>query len=187
VSGTSGTRPTVLTEPGSRSLGELITSLDLTDTQKEMLGSRFLNQVEWMAGRAKRARRRYVWVRLPAVAGSILIPPLVTLTINSSGNDDRLKWITFIVSLTVAFLTAIEEFFHFGNSWRHYRRTAETLKSTGWRFMFLTGPFRHFSTHASAYPSFTERVEDILDEDVDQYLGRIAVEQRSDLKRDVIV
>ena len=186
MSGTSGTEPTQASVPGSRSLGDLIESLDLTETQKELLRSRYLDQVAWMGSRAKRARGRYLWVRVPAILGSILIPPLVTLTINSSGSDDRLKWLTFAISLSVALLAAVEEFFHFGNSWRHYRRTAETLKSTGWRFLLLTGPYRHFASHAAAYPSFTERIEDILDDDVEQYLGRIAVEQRSDLKRDVI-
>ena len=78
------------------------------------------------------------------------------------------------MSLTVALCAGIEEVFHFGDRWRHYRRTAELLKTLGWQYLQLSGAFRRYSSHAAAFTPFSERVEDVLNEDVEGYLGAIA-------------
>lgn len=51
-------------------------------------------------------------------------------------------WSTFGLSQIVAISAAIEEFFHYGERWRHYRRTVESMKTQGWQFSQLTGPYR---------------------------------------------
>ena len=61
---------------------------------------------------------------------------------------------------------------HFGDHWRHYRRTAELLKTLGWQYLTLSGQFKRFQSHDAAFVAFTERVEDVLNEDVEGYLER---------------
>ena len=61
--------------------------------------------------------------------------------------------VTFAVSLVVALSAAVEGFFRFGDRWRHYRSLVEELKSEGWSFHELSGPYRaDGATHESAIP-----------------------------------
>ena len=82
-------------------------------------------------------------------------------------------WTTFAVSLVVAIAVAVEGFFHYGDRWRHYRRTAETMKSQGWQFYELAGPYAAFATHAAGFPTFAATVEALFQEDVDTYVNRV--------------
>ena len=54
---------------------------------------------------------------------------------------------------------AVEGFFRYGERWRHYRRTAELLKTEGWQFLQLTGHYRRHIAHGSAYPLFASRID----------------------------
>ena len=76
----------------------------------------------------------------------------------------------------MAVSAAVEGFFRYGERWRHYRRTAELLKTEGWQFLQLTGHYRRHAAHALAYPLFASRVEDILQQDVDAYITTVAAE-----------
>jgi len=87
------------------------------------------------------------------------------------------RWTTFGLSLVVALTAAVEEFFHYGERWRHYRRTVEWLKSEGWEYFQLGGPYRRYKTHAEAYPAFAGRVEEIIQRDIDQYVTKVVQEQ----------
>ena len=61
----------------------------------------------------------------------------VSLNINGSGMRQVFVWVTFALSQVVAISAAIEEFFHYGERWRHYRRTAESLKTQGWAILSI--------------------------------------------------
>jgi len=61
---------------------------------------------------------------------------------------------------------AIEGFFHYGERWRHYRRTSELLKSQGWQFFELAGPYEGHRTHRTAFRAFASTVEGLIAEDV---------------------
>jgi hypothetical protein len=124
-------------------------------------------------GRAT-AGRYYCW-RLLTILGGVTVPALVTLNLNGPVRAP-LSWATFAVSLLVAISAAVEGFFRYGERWRHYRRTAELLKTEGWQFLQLTGHYRRHAAHALAYPLFASRVEDILQQDVDAYITTVAAE-----------
>jgi len=176
-------------------LGALLDGLDLPPTQREMLRQRWLDQMGWMSRQAKRARRRYYILRVPVIIGGLIIPALLSFTFAavSSGTVaglpfltyENLRLITFFVSLGIAILGATEELLHYGDRWRHYRRTAERLKSLGWQYLELSGAFKRFSSHTSAFTTFGERVEEILGEEVEGYLGQVAIEGSSG-HRDVV-
>jgi hypothetical protein len=184
-------------EPGSSErLDGLIETLDLPGFQKQLLRDRWLNQLGWMSRQASKARRRYLWLRIPVVVGGVMIPGLVTILLSSDGST-HVGWLfnvdvwvvrllTFAVSLGVAILAALEEIFSFGEQWRHYRRTSELLKTLGWQYLTLSGAFRRYSSHASAFVPFTERVENALNEDVEGYLGEVAAERAERPRTEVI-
>lgn len=82
------------------------------------------------------------------------------------------------LSQLVAICAAVEQFFKFGDRWRHYRRSAELLKTHGWQFFELTGPYAPYSQngrHTEAFHLFASQVEEIIQSDVDGYVSQITI------------
>lgn len=152
--------------------GTLIDALKLEEMQKHFLRSRWLDQVLWMEGRADSARNRYYALRMITIIGGVIVPTLVSL-----GSYSIIKPLTIIISLLVAISAAIEEFFHYGERWRHYRRIVELLKIEGWQFFQMSGPYRSYSNHAETYPVFAAAVEGIILSDVDLYFTKVVQEK----------
>lgn len=178
-------------------LAALLDTLELSELQKQLLRDRWLNQLGWMSRQATKARKWYLRLRIPVVIGGVAIPGLVTILLSAGPTETTVEWlfnlpvwvvrlVTFAVSLGVAILAALEEILNFGERWRHYRRTAELLKTLGWQYMMLTGGFRRFESHAAAFVPFTERVEDVLNEDVEGYLGQIAAAKGERARTEII-
>ncbi len=157
-----------------KDLEVLIDGLELTSLQKHFLRSRWLDQVTWMSGKAKQAQKRYYALRMVVIVGSIAVPMLLGLP-----GDPKIWHISAIIAaMLVALSAAIEEFFHYGERWRHYRRTAEQLKGEGWRFFQCTGPYQRFLSHGAAYGEFAGAVERLLEDDVRVYINEIVREQK---------
>ncbi len=75
------------------------------------------------------------------------------------------------LGLLVAAAVALEEFFRFGERWRHFRQQSELLRSEGWGFLELSGPgYRRFDSHAEAFPAFVARAEEQLRQEVGVYI-----------------
>ena len=155
---------------------EIVDGLRLTDLQNHALRSRWIDRVVWTERHATQARRAYYTSRLIAISGAVLVPALVSLNLGGLGGA-VVRWLAFTASLLVALAIAVEEFFRFGNRWRHFRRTAEWLKIEGWQFLQLAGDYRR-KTHAEAYPLFARRVEGAIHEDVDTFLTQVAYDKR---------
>lgn len=163
-------------------LSELIDTLTISDLQKHFLRSRWLEQVLWMECQANKARNRYYILRLIAIVGGVILPALVSLNIFDKAFF-AIKWGTFGLSLLVAISVAIEEFFHFGERWQHYRQTVECLKIEGWQFFQLSGPYYSYSEHSNAYPVFAGRIESIIQRDVEVYITEIVHEKKEEKER----
>ena len=157
-------------------LGSLIDALTLSDLQKRFLRSRWLEQVIWMEKRAAIARDRHYALRMGTIIGGVIVPALVSLNLGL-GVEQVAKWLAFAISLLVAVCAAVEEFFHYGERWRHYRQTVESLKTAGWQFFQLTGPYRAHDSHAGAYQDFAAHVEEIMQQDVALYITTVAQEK----------
>jgi hypothetical protein len=159
-----------------KDLEGLIGSLDLPELQQHFLRSRWMDQVLWMEGKADTARDWYYRLRVTTIVGGVTIPALVSLNL-SGVVAATAGWIAFALSLVVAISAAVEEFFHYGERWRHYRRTVELLKNEGWQFFQLSGPYRRHKSHSDAYRVFAARVEDINRLDVEAYVTDVVRER----------
>jgi hypothetical protein len=170
--------------------GELFENLELKDRQKHYLRSRWLDQILWMEGRAGRARDLYYRLRLTTIIGGVIIPALVSLSSVSAGilNPDSpdpnstdssfyirntISWSAFILSQVVAISAATEQFFNYGDRWRNYRRSVESLKTQGWQFFELSGSYLPYKTHEEAFNTFASQVEQIIQQDVEIYATQI--------------
>jgi len=155
-------------------LDALVDSLHLGPEQEHFLRSRWLEYVLWMESAAQRTRTRYYVLRVTTVVGAVIVPALVSLNA-IGGSKTAVTWVTFSLSLVVAISAAVEGFFRFGERWRHYRSLVEELKSEGWNLLELSGPYRAGgATHASAFPKFVDRVNDLLRRETDTYIADIA-------------
>ena len=162
----------------------MIEAIDVSDLNKQFLRSRWLDQVLWMDRRSERAQKWYYILRLTSITGGIIIPALVSLNLKSqaASTSTFIPWITFAIGLLVAITGTVEEFFHFGERWRHYRQAAEWLKIEGWRFFQLSGPYHQYTSHADAFADFTSRVEEILKHEVDIYISEVMREKPKETK-----
>jgi len=159
----------------------LIGQLGLSPLQQEFLRGRWLDQVRWAEGKAAGAQRWYRRLRLITITGGVIIPALVGLNVAGTVSEG-IRWTVFGLGLVVALAASIEGFFHYGERWPHYRRLAELLKSEGWQFFQLSGPYAGAASHADAYPQFAARVEAIVQRDVEVFFTTVATEktQRQD-------
>lgn len=157
-------------------MDKLIASLDLPELNKEFMRARWLELVIWMDGKAQDSVWWYRRLRLATIIGGVIVPALVSLNV---GDDvaPLVKTLTFIVSLAVALSAAVEEFFRYGERWRHYRHMTESLKSEGWQFLQLSGGYAN-QTHIQAYPAFAARVEELSHEEVESYITQVFKEKK---------
>jgi len=161
-----------------RELEEAIDSLALDDMQRRFLVARWLDQVTWMEAKSGQARDRYYALRLTTVIGAVVVPGLVGLDAVGGTIETVSRIATWLVSLVVAISAAVEQFFHFGERWHHYRETTERLKAEGWLYFQLAGPYAGGSDgHSGAYPLFAQRVEEILKSDVSAYVSVVTAER----------
>jgi Protein of unknown function (DUF4231) len=184
----TGDVPASLGEWSYTRLESVIDELDdMADNRKQWMKNRWLEQTCWFDKKGVQTRRRYSALRVTAIIGGVLVPPLVSID-----SADNLRWfglsaqqLAFFVSLLVAASVALEGFFHFGDRWLQYRRTAELLKIEGW--LFLQSGGRTYSSyrdkpsfHDSAFHIFADRVERLIGSDVQVYLTEIAQPQPED-------
>ncbi len=151
----------------------LIEQIELSDLQRQFMKSRWLSQMLWLESRAQQNRNRYYLLRLFTIIGGVIVPALVSLNINASNVQAIMGWIAFGLSQIVAISAAVEEFFHYGERYRHYRNTAELMKIEGWQFFQLSGPYRNTQSHTEVYADFAQRVESIMQRDVEGYLSEV--------------
>jgi len=170
--------PETLVADSKEDLQNLIGELDLSDLQRRSLQTRWLDQVLWMESRVNRSQTMYYVLRLTTIIGGVIVPALVSLRLGG-GTGATVGWVVFVISLLVAISAAVEGLFRFGERWRHYRRTSELLKSEGWQFFQLSGPFYdRYNSHAEAYRTFAARVEDISRLEVEAYITSVAREKQ---------
>lgn len=154
--------------------GKLFDEMNLTERQMHFMKSRWLDQMLWLDGKAGKCRDQYYKLRLTAIILGVIVPIIISIDLGE-GRIGRVKqYVTIGISAIVATSAAVEEFFHYGERWNHYRRTAESMKTQVWQYASLTGPYKKFTTHQAAFKSFATQVEDVIQKDVEVYVTQIA-------------
>jgi hypothetical protein len=160
---------------------ELIEQLELTPLQKNILRDRWLDQVNYMSREARNTKKRYTNFRIFIIIGSAIVATLVSLNTQASVFPEWAKYMLTIVTVTISLMvtiaSGIDQFFKFGDTWRHNRRFSELLKIEGWEFVNLIGPYSKFTTHNLAFAKFSENVETILRADVDEFMKQSSTDK----------
>lgn len=116
---------------------------------------------------------------VPSRSQLLAAPPATPSTVDLGflNSPYLASFAAFAVSQVVAICAAIDQFFKYGDRWRHYRRSVELLKSDGWQFFQLTGPYATYAKkggHEEAFALFANQVENIIRSDVEGYISQIA-------------
>jgi Protein of unknown function (DUF4231) len=157
----------------------LIESANLDAQQRDFLQLRWLDQVTWMEAKASKAQWFYYRLRLITIVGAVVVPALVALNTLEGWQGDAARIGAWTVSLVVAVSAAVDGFFQFGTRWRNYRSSAERLKTEGWLYLELAGPYAAVdSSYRDAYHIFVSRVEELIQKDVDVYITEVATEKQ---------
>lgn len=151
-----------------RQLAEAIDHLGLDPVQRAYLHERWVGQLSYLSHGARRAQRRYYGLRLVAILGGVLVPALIGL------NNTYSHWVAFVLGLLVAAAVALEEFFRFGDRWRHFRQQSELLRSEGWMYLEGAGPtYRRYDTPAEGFRTFVNRAEEAMRREVGVYIAEV--------------
>jgi hypothetical protein len=153
-----------------------IRDLDLGETWNRRLDGRFLGQLGWMQQYALKNRRLHQSFRLTVILAGLTVPALVSLNLTGEAAT-WIRWLTFALSLVAAGAAAIDEFFAFGDKWRHFRGIAETLKSEGWSFVQGTGAYEQLADNEARARLLAKQVENIAKSEWETYLATIVAER----------
>jgi hypothetical protein len=151
----------------------MIKQLNLPPIQHTYLLERWLGQVRWLGASARKNQRRYYILRMAAILGGVAIPALIGLSVSDS-YQDLIRWTTFVLGLLVAAAVATEEFFRYGERWRHYRHQGELLRSEGWSYLSGSGAiYRSQASPEDVFRTFVARCEETMRQEVGTYVTEI--------------
>ena len=167
----------------SEDLGALVESKDLTlsHLQKGYVRSRWLQQVLRLDYELQRALKKYQVLRLATALGCLVILMLVSLGFEEGrwGTwSNGVRYATILTALLVAACIVVEHLFNYGERWRETEQHLERLQTEGWRFLQLSGHYRHYENHAEAFAAFVNQVEELSQREVEVYSSRVLHERR---------
>jgi Protein of unknown function (DUF4231) len=142
-----------------------IEELKLEPSARQYVTLRVLPYARFCENQANSSRLTYYWLRIPAIVLAAIVPALVAANLGAAT-----RWIATILGIVVAATAATEHFLNVGARWRHYRSTAESIKSETWKYLELD----------SAAKPLAERIENLIKEDWSAYIGIIDTERPHD-------
>jgi hypothetical protein len=158
----------------ARLLDDAISKSGLDERAQRYLRSRYLEYLRWLEDGSAFNLILYYSLRIPAMVIAAIVPALVALNPGSVG-----RAITIVLGVVVAAATSVEHFLNSGHRWRHYRGTAELMKSEAWLYLDLAGSYARYRTLADAFPSFVERAEALMRTEVREYVDTIVAERQT--------
>ncbi|MGI9105461.1 MAG: DUF4231 domain-containing protein [Pyrinomonadaceae bacterium] len=167
----------------SEDLGALIESKDLSlsNLQKGYIRSRWLQQVLRLEYELQRTLKKYQVLRLGTALGCLFILMLVSLGFEEQRLGawaSGVRYATILFTLFVSASVVVEQLFNYGQRWRETEQILERLQTEGWRFLQLSGHYRHYESHAEAFPAFVNQVEEMSQREVEVYSSHVLRERR---------
>jgi len=153
---------------------DIINTLQLlSETEKNILKSRFLGEVLSYEERRNHTKKYYNIFRFLVTTGSILLPAILSM-----GQMDPAKlpknfenisyWASWTISLMVTACNGFLQLFSLDKNYFEYAITTEQLKTEGWQFFQLSGKYEEYEDHNEAYKPFCKSVENIKRKQVEK-------------------
>lgn len=167
----------------SEDLGALIESKDLSlsNLQKGYVRSRWLQQVLRLDYELQRTLKRHQILRLATALGCLVILMLVSLGFDEARLGswaNPVRYLTILFTLLVSACVVVEHLFDYGQRWRDTEQSLERLQTEGWRFLQMSGHYRHYESQAAAFSAFVNQVEELSQHEIEVYSSRVLHERR---------
>lgn len=127
--------------------------------EETYLQQRWQSQRDYYSKRSAENRRWHQSLQLFIALAAVAVPILLNISQVSTV-------IPMILSGLIAGATALENVYHYGDNWRNYRQTLETLKRERALFDAKAGLY---GDQKKAFLLFVERVESVLSEETVRY------------------
>lgn len=173
-------------------VNDIIQTLELeSETEKNILKSRFLAEVLMYENRKNHTKKYYNGFRFIVTIGSILLPAILSM-----GQMDPAKlprhfesisyWASWGISLTVTACNGFLQLFSLDKNYFEFSITTEQLKTEGWQFFQLSGKYEEYESHKEAYKAFCKSIENIKRKQVEkEFPGKADVNKgKKDKKKD---
>jgi hypothetical protein len=160
-------------------VNEIINTLELdSDTDRNILKSRFLSEVVQYEKRKIHTKKYYDRFRFIVTVGSILLPAILSLGQMDPNKlpknfDQVVYWASWTISLSVTASNGFLQLFSLDKNYFEYALTTEQLKTEGWQYFQLSGKYEDDETHQDAYKDFSKSIENIKRKQVEkEYSGK---------------
>lgn len=150
---------------------EIIDALNIEDTPKKILKTNWTTTIELMEVLTTKYYRRANFAIVIIIVCGILVP----VTINLIPNEMAAKITATVLGLVSSVTTGINQYFRFGDRWKHFRTKAEELKIEGEQYLSLSGLYKDFSRHdGEAFKVFMSNVSIIKAAQISEFSRKIA-------------
>lgn len=133
--------------------------MDTENAREKYLSERWQSQRDYYSRQSAHNKRWYQTLQLFIGLGAVIVPVLL-------GVPEVPKLVPTVVSTLVAGAAVVENVYHFGDNWRNFRVTLESLKRERVWFDTNTGPYQDPHTGLSV---FVERVEGLIASETREY------------------
>jgi hypothetical protein len=140
----------------------ITTGFGLSKQAAEYLHNRWAGEVRWFRKATRRSRLLFFWLTGIAIVSSAITSLLAGVTVYSQ--DETYRWVVAIVSLITTVATGMGALFQTWANWKRRSLTLERLTSEARMFFVLSGGNKDYKDHSAAFPSFAERIEQIVRE-----------------------
>lgn len=142
--------------------------MQITDERKKnYLEGRWKSQREYYSNKSAINKNWHLRLQLFIGFTALLVPVLISI-------PKVPVYLPAILSFFVAVAATVENVYHFGDNWRSYRLTLESLKKE--RALFDAGA-RPYDDPMNSFSLFVERCESIIAEETGDYFKEDSVNQ----------
>lgn len=154
------------------SFSQNIDSLDISDQRKQFLKDRWLDQLLYLEGKTSKEQTRYVRAMIFRIVGGVIATLLIGVgNVNSTQLVKAFGWTAFALNGGVNIVGGVADFMKFGEKYVKSRVSAERLKSSGWHYLQLCGPYKQFADHSAAYEAFARATEELIQSDLEGFIA----------------
>jgi len=144
----------------------IIEQSNLTDMNKTILKSRFLNEIQFYDYKRDTVKKYYNTLRFLVTAGSIILPAILSIGQMEEDalpdNFDKIAyWSSWGISLVVTASNGFIQLFSLDKKYYDYSLTTEQLKSEAWEYFQLSGKYNDYCDHTESFTIFCNGIEKI--------------------------
>ena len=155
---------------------QALRSVPLRAEQRIILEERFVKLVQSSRQRCRQSSVLFYINRTVVTVGSILVPAMLSIQYSNgdpmSSVSQSIYWTTWIVSLLVTMANGFFTMFKYDKKYYLLHASYEQLRSEGWQYLALTGPYKApaaaqgasaepTNSHQSQFSHFCQTVERI--------------------------